>query len=332
MDFQLSEDQKALQAGLRAFCDGRVPAEALPELEKARGVDRALWSELAEMGVFGLRRPEKDGGLGLGSADGVLVFCELGRRLVPGPIVWSHLAAGLVDGAASGERVVGGVDLAGGEHSAVLVEHLSGLDDLLVVKPEGLFLLGASRVEARRVATPLDPLSPVHELTSPLPPGEQVGGPSDAVRLRLEGGALVAGLQLGIAEATLELAVAYAKQRQQFGQAIGAFQAVKHLLADMFVRQEVARAAAYAAGATLDDPMVGDVQRAVSTAKLAAGEAAQKNARSCIQVHGGMGYTWEVPAHYYLKRAWLLESLFGTGEEHAEIVAVRVERATHASL
>jgi alkylation response protein AidB-like acyl-CoA dehydrogenase len=332
MDFQLTEDQQALREGLRSFCEGRVPADQLPELEKAAGaIDRSLWSELAEMGVFGLRLAEDAGGVGLGNADGVLVFCELGRRLIPGPLVWSHLAAGLVDGAASGDCIVGGVDLAGADTQTLLVENLEGIDKLLAVRPDGVFLIDARSVEGRPVETPLDPLTPLHEVAS-LPDGEQVGGPSDAARLRLEGAALVSGQQLGIAEATLELANEYAKGREQFGRPIGGFQAVKHMLADMFVRQEVARAAAYAAGATLDDPVVGDVQRAVSTAKIIAGDAAIKNARYCIQVHGGMGYTWEVPAHYYLKRAWLLESLFGTSEEHAEQVAECVERATHASL
>jgi len=86
----------------------------------------------------------------------------------------------------------------------------------------------------------------------------------------------------------------------------------------------VARAAVYAAGATIDDPVVGDVARAVSAAKLVCGDAAMKNSRACIQVHGGMGYTWEVPAHYFLKRTWVLESVFGTGEEHEMRMAGKV--------
>jgi alkylation response protein AidB-like acyl-CoA dehydrogenase len=250
---------------------------------------------------------------------------------VPGPLVWSHLAASLVDGARSGDRIVGGVDLAGADANVLLVEQLEGVDDLLAVKPEGVFRIDAREIRGERVATPLDPLTPVWQVRE-LPAGEQVGGPSDARRLRVEGAALVAGQQLGIAEATLELANAYAKERRQFGQVIGSFQAVKHMLADMFVAQEVARAAVYAAGATIDDPEVGDVVRAVSSAKLTAGEAALANAKTCIQVHGGMGYTWELPCHYYLKRAWVLESLFGTADEHAETVAACVERATHVSL
>ena len=80
----------------------------------------------------------------------------------------------------------------------------------------------------------------------------------------------------------------------------------------------------YAAGATLDDPAVGDPARAVAGAKLLATEAAIKNARVCIQVHGGMGYTWEVPAHFYLKRSWVLESAFGAGDAHAAGLAERL--------
>jgi len=98
-------------------------------------------------------------------------------------------------------------------------------------------------------------------------------------------------------------------------------------MADGFTRQEAARAAVYAAGATLDDPAVGDVVRAASSAKAVAGDAAWKNARACIQIHGGMGFTWEIPAHYYLKRTWVLESVFGDMDEHADALADGIARA-----
>jgi len=320
MDFRLDEDQQALRDGVRSFCEGRVPVETLRELERKPTLDRGLWAELAGMGVFGLRRPEAEGGVGLGAADAVVVFAELGRRLVPGPLVWSHLAAGLVDGATEGETVVGGLDLTGAQGPPHVVEHLASLDALLVLRPEGVFRLDPARLDARAAAVPLDPHTPVHHVKT-LPQGELVGDAEGARRLHREGAALTAALQLGIAEATQELATAYAKTREQFNRPIGGFQAVKHLLADMFVRQEVARAAVYAAGATLDRPEVGDVARAVSAAKATAGEGALRNARACIQVHGGMGYTWEVPAHYYLKRAWVLENAFGTTAEHEERMA-----------
>lgn len=322
MDFRVDEDEEALRAGIRSFCEGRVPLDKLGEMA-SRGLDRALWRDLAEMGVFQLRLPEARGGLGLGMSEAVLVFAELGRRLVPGPLLWSHLAAGLVEGAASGELVVGGLDLIRPGSEPLLIEHLEQLDALLVLRPSGVHRLDPRALRARAVVTPLDPLTPLHE-ASELPEGERIAGPADAQRLRLEGGALAAAQLFGIAEATQELATAYAKGREQFGRSIGSFQAVKHLLSDMFVRQELARAAAYAAGATLDHPEVGDPARAVSSAQLVAGDAALANSRACIQVHGGMGYTWEMPCHYFLKRTWVLANLLGSAEEHCERLAQQV--------
>ncbi len=327
MDFQLSDDQEALREGVRSFCEGRVPFEQLSALEERSAFDPELWSELAEMGVFNLRLAEAQGGVGLGNADAVLVFVELGRRLIPGPLAWTHLAAGLVEGAASGEVVVGGLDLVAGASGPLLVEHRDHLNALLVLNAQDISLVeNPAALDAEPIEQPLDPLTPLHVLRQ-LPDAKKIAGPEQSARMRLEGAALVAGQQLGIAEASLELAVDYAKKREQFDRPIGSFQAIKHILADMYVRQEVARAAVYAAGATLDEPEVGDVVRAVSAAKITAGEAALKNSRACIQVHGGMGYTWEVPAHYFLKRSWVFETLFGTTEEHAERAALQVEQS-----
>lgn len=324
MDFQPTEDQKALREGVRSFLEGQVPFDRFPALEKSKGFDASLWGELAEMGVFALRLAEEEGGIGLGFADAIIVFAELGRRLIPGPIAWSHLAAGLIDGAATGEVVVGGVDLIGPRPDPIVLEHLDSLDVLLVLRPEGIERVNPRDIEATEIETPLDSLTPVHHALT-LPAGEMIGDAAAAAQMRLEGAALVSGIQLGLAEGALELANAYAKERQQFGRPIGGFQAVKHLLAEMFVKQEAARAGAYNAAATLDAPEVANVQRAVSSAKITAGESAIRNARTGIQVHGGMGFTWEVLAHYYLKRAWVCENLFGTQDEHAEKIAEILE-------
>src|SRR5262245_8656318 len=321
MDFQLSDDQRALQEGIRSFCDGRVPLDALKGLDEK--FDRALWGELAEMGVFSLRLPESRGGVGLGAADAVLVFAELGRRLVPGPLVWSHLLADRIDGAARGETVVGGVDTLDPRGGPLLVEHFAALDAPVVLRADGVFRVDPRGLRATLVGVPLDPHTPI-SLLAELPKGEKIGDAADARRLRLEGAALTSALQLGVAEASQQLATEYAKHREQFGRVIGSFQAIKHLLADAFVRQELARAAVYAAGATLDQPEVGSAERAVASAKIVAGDAALKNARCCVQVHGGMGYTWEIPAHYYLKRAIVLDNAFGTSEEHSERMAAFV--------
>ena len=310
MDLELSADEEELQEGMRRLCEGRFPMATVRALASQAGVDRALWRELAEAGVFSLRAD------GMGATDAVLVFEELGRALVPGPLVWSHLAAGLVEGAATGERVVGGVEV--GE--PLLVEHLDALDALLVLDADGVRLVDRGAVDGVPVPRPLDPLTPLH-LVDSLPAGEVVGGPDVAAQWRLEGAALVAASLLGIADAVTDMAVAYAKQREQFGRPIGSFQAVKHLLADMLTRTEVARAAVYAAGVTLEDPGVGDPARAVAAAKLIAGEAAFVNGKACIQVHGGMGFTWEVDAHLYLKRARVLDTVFGPADVQAERMA-----------
>lgn len=318
MNFQVNDDQRALAEGVRAFCDRRLPDETIAQLALSGGSDSDLWSELAELGVFSLRMDEAQGGLGLGFSEAVLVFEELGRRVVPGPLAWSHLATRYIETAADGQSRVGGIDRLGAHaQDPILVEHLDFIDALLVLDETGIYQVDAREVEGQAIAIPLDALTPLHRVET-LPLGERLGGPEEAEHFRLEGAALIAAQQLGIAEATLEIAVEYAKTREQFGRPIGGFQALKHMMADMFVRQEISRAAVYAAGATLDDPGVGSISRAVSSAKLVAGDAARKNAGACIQIHGGMGYTWEVPAHYFLKRARVLECVFGTETEHAE--------------
>lgn len=317
MDFQLTEDQKALRETLRGFLESQCGIERLPELEQSPLLDRGLWSALAEMGVFGLRLPEDQGGVGLGSADAVIVFSELGRRLVPGPIAFTHLASGLIDGAADGETIVGGLDLAGHDAAGpVMVEHLDSLDVLLALRPDGLYRIDPKSVKGEAVATPLDPLTPLHHVED-LPTGDRVADADAAASMRLEGAALVAAQMLGIAETTLEMAIEFSRGREQFGRPIGGFQALKHIMADMFIKQEVARAAVYAAGATLDAPDVAHLEKAIATAKVTAGDAALRNSRSCIQVHGGMGFTWEVPAHYFLKRTWVYSGLFGDEDEHS---------------
>jgi alkylation response protein AidB-like acyl-CoA dehydrogenase len=318
MDFELSEDEAALQEGVRKLCEGRFPMERVRAAQEQGGIDRDGWRELADAGVFALRLPESDGGVGLGMTQAVLVLEELGRALVPGPLVGSHLAAGLVDGVADGSRVIGIVDT---RTEPVIIEHLDALDTLLAVDDDGMTAIDPDAVQAEELQKPLDPLTPVHRVTAPLPKGERVAGPDAVARLEIDGAALVAALQLGIAEAVTDLAVAYAKERKQFDRVIGSFQAVKHLCADMLVRTEVARAAVYAAGVTLDHPDVGDAQRAVHAAKVTAGEAAVRNAKAAVQVHGGMGFTWEVDVHLYLKRAWWLDTVLGSADAHATAMA-----------
>jgi hypothetical protein len=239
----------------------------------------------------------------------VIVFEELGRALVPGPLVGSHLAAPLIDGAAGGARPV-----ALAFEAAGYVEHFGEVDDTLVLTDPALHSTEYGQAES---VDPLDPLTPLYRIWDPLTGPELE---ADVERLRLDGIVLTAALLSGIASRTVELAVAYAKDREQFGKPIGTFQAVKHMCADMLVRAEIARAAVDAAGVLLDASDA-DAARAVHTAKLLAGEYAVQNAKTCVQVYGGMGFTWEVDVHLYLKRAAVLNTQFGSAEEQSELVA-----------
>ncbi len=319
MDFELSESDRELADGVRRLCEGAFPLEAIRALESTeRVVDRKGWRLLGEAGVFHLRLSEERGGVGLGLSEAALVFEELGRALVPGPLVATHLAAGLVEGADDGSVVVGMVERGSTTRPfPSVVEHLADLDVLLVLAEDGVVSTDPSSLESVGLVRPMDPLTPVWSVTA-LNGGTPIAGPEVAERWRREGAVLTAALQVGSAAWTTELAVEYAKGRVQFGRPIGGFQAVKHLCADMAVRTEVARCAVHAAAVTADQPDVGDPSAAAWGAKLLADEAALANGRSCIQVHGGMGFTWEVPAHLAFKRARVLSSQFGTADTLAE--------------
>ncbi|MEU0176265.1 acyl-CoA dehydrogenase [Streptomyces massasporeus] len=246
-------------------------------------LDRALWRALGDLGFFALRMPEADGGVGLGLPEAVLLFEETGRALVPGPLVATHLAAGAVPGAATGATVVAAVD--GG-----LVEWL-GEADVVRGDPTGAVPLRS-----------LDPLTPLHRV----PAGRAAPDPVAVL--------LTAAEQLGTAGRVCELAAQHARAREQFGRPVGAFQAVAHLCAGILVRAETARAAVYAAAVTADPADI-------AAARILADEAAVRGARDCLQVHGGMGFTWESEVHLHLKRAWVRTQRAGGVTESEEVLA-----------
>lgn len=299
MNFDLTDDQIALRDGMRSLVEGRFPMSRVRE-----GFDRTVHAELAEAGVFSLRAD------GFSWADAAVVYEELGRALVPGPLVWCF----------GRERITTGYDatLAGSD----LIEFLGLVDDVIMLVP------GPGRatvVEASAISTgdaeawPLDPLTPVWRTEKEVTSGELLDRSCDD--LGNEGALLTAAYCIGMADRLTEMSVAYAMERQQFDRPIGSFQAVKHICADMAVRAEVARASVHAAACVLDDPTTGSLDRALAGAKLLAGEAAILNGRSATQVYGGMGFTWEVDVHLYLKRAWVFETHFGGGDHHADALA-----------
>ncbi|MGW3654288.1 acyl-CoA dehydrogenase family protein [Streptomyces sp. NPDC005151] len=313
MDFQLSDDQRALRAGIRELLAGRFGRDRMrAALDAGVAVDRGVWGELGAAGFFALRLPEADGGVGLGLPESVLLFEEAGRVLLPGPLAATHLAAGAVGavkGAADGGAVVAVLD------EGRPVAHLEAADALIaLVGGAARVLEGDALRELVRTARPvrsLDPLTPLHRVTAGVEDGAALPG---ATPLRLEGALLAAAEQLGSAARTTEMAVQHAREREQFGSPIGAFQAVKHLCAQMLVRAEVARTVVYAAAVTADPAEI-------AGAKLLADEAAVRNARDCLQVHGGMGFTWEADIHLHLKRAWLRAGQWLTAAEAEEALA-----------
>ena len=313
MDFQLDDDQLALQRHVAAFCAARWPLERVAE--RPTGVlDRAAWRELVELGAVSVLVDEGRGGLGLGTVAAAVLFEQLGRHLVPGPLLWSALAALAIPEVADGTRIAGGTE---GRGAALhFVEHGAEVDLVVVLRADGVARIDAAQLPPCVAADALDPLTPVGVFEA-LPEGVRVGNATAAAALRRVGTVLAAALQLGIAGAALDVAVAYAQEREQFGVPIGSFQALKHMMADMYVRTGLARCATYAAAAVLDDPGAGDTERSLGAAKLLAGEAAVENARAAIQVLGGMGFTWEMLPNHLLKRAWVLDQSFGTADDHA---------------
>lgn len=313
----------ALAGAVRTLCERRFALERVREREALpRVIEASEWLELGDAGVFSIRAPDDHGGLGLGMAESVVVFEELGRALVPGPIVATTLAAGIVDGATTGSSVVGSTHRPR-RGMPVLVEHLDALDALVVVDEEGLAVVDPSSLDGVAASRSLDPLTPVWIVDAPLPEGDRIGGPEGAIGWRYGEALLTSAMSVGNAAATLEMSVAYAKAREQFGRPIGSFQAIKHICADMLVRVELARVAVHAAAVIADDPSVGDPIRSMSGATLLALDAALENGRKCIQVHGGVGFTWDVPAHLYLMRAKVLEAALG-GVDMAETVTAHL--------
>ncbi|MFI1969576.1 acyl-CoA dehydrogenase [Streptomyces cinnamoneus] len=329
MDFRPSDDQRALRAGMRDVLTSCFPPERLREVLDGGGVEgaatRELWRELGDAGLFSLRLPEEEGGVGLGLTEAVFVFEEAGRALVPGPLVETYLAAGLVPGAAEGTAVVTALDRPG------VVGHLAAADAVLLFDGPVVRLLdaaggaGPGKLEARPVRS-VDPLTPLHHvLRLPRIPSLAPTVTADALRLTREAVLLTAAQQLGSSARTLEMAVSHAKSRTQFGRPIGAFQAVQHICAQMLVRTELARSSVYAASLTI-------TASEVSGAKILADEAAVRNARDCLQLHGGLGFSWDAEVHPHVKRAWWrVQQWQPVADAEEELAAALLRRAENCS-
>jgi alkylation response protein AidB-like acyl-CoA dehydrogenase len=331
MDFTFSDEQRMMAASVReVLADVCSPAILRTVAEGRDTSGAARWERYCELGLPGLLAPESAGGVGLSNVDFVLIAEELGRAAVPEALV-EHAAIGvpLLAEFASEPRVRPMLEAAAAGTGRVAVAlaqepFVAGAgeaDWVLVGAGDELHLVPRSGV--RLVEQPAnDRLRRLHRIEySPVPATRIATGAAvrEACSRAVDRGALHAAAQcLGVAERMLEIAVAYASDRKQFGQAIGAYQGLKHQFASAQVKVEFARPVVYAAAALFGES--GEMPVAVSHAKLAAVAAADACARIAMQAHGAMGYSWEVDLHFYMKRAWALAGAWGDGNLHARRV------------
>ena len=349
MDFELSDDQLALRAAARDLLDGLAGREAVRAVVDGGGFDRGLWKAMVDQGWTGVLLGEAEGGLGLGAVEWAVLLEEVGAHVAPAPFLQTTLALQALESAASagvaeaGEWV--GPMLAGdvlGTVAATAVEvdergRLSGRPEPVlfapsadvVVLPAGDDLYAVDLREARPAAQPaMDRTRELAWLDLQDAPALRLGGPDAVTALVDHGTTGHAAELLGASARMLEVSVQYAKDRVQFGKPIGSFQAVKHRCADMLVDVEGMRSAVYYAAWCLSAGNV-DTSLAASTAKTWCSDAGLRVMGSALQVHGGVGFTWEADVHLYLKRAQLDAVSFGDATVHrsrlAALLRPRVE-------
>ena len=360
-----SEDQEELRRFVRQFLEEKSPESAVRELmESEAGYDEAVWRQMAEqMGLQGIAIEERHGGGGFTYRELVLVLEEMGRALLCAPYFSTVvLAAGaltrsgdeaaceeLLPAIAAGDCIAtlafeedggatGAVAIADGEgwrlrgeKSYVLDGHSADVVLVAARSPKGLGLFrcsGDARGLEREPLPTLDLTRKQARLTFDGTPAVAVGGPGNGAAvldgvLQLAAVALAAE-QVGGAQRCLDMAVAYAKERMQFGRPIGSFQAIKHRCADLLLDTETARSAAYYGAwcaATGDD----DLPVAAAMAKAHCSDTYFRAAAENIQIHAGIGFTWEHPAHLYFKRAKSSQLMFGDPAHHRERLANLVE-------
>lgn len=333
MDFTFTDDQLLFQESVRDFLTKEITPEKIRELwDTDTGRSDALWSQLAELGLAGMTVPEAHGGLGMNELDFVLLAQETGYVALPEPLVQTVLVAvpTLLDSGqqalqeewlpkiASGEaRVTVGLE------QNQLVEDAHVADLLILQKGEKLYAATADAVDCRANES-VDPSRRLFAVTLDESKATLIAEGDEAALLinaALNRGALgVAAQALGLAQRMVDMSVAYTSERKQFGVPIGTFQAVKHHMANVAYKLEYAKGPLYRAAYAVAKKL-STVDMNVSHAKFAACEVADLAARNSIQVHGAMGYTWEVDLHVFMKRAWAFNNTWGDAGFHKQRVA-----------
>jgi alkylation response protein AidB-like acyl-CoA dehydrogenase len=361
MYFDLSDEQQQIKRTANEFLASRYKSERIRELiETDLGFEESDWQEMVELGWPGLALPEDHGGQGLGIVELAIVFEEMGYGLPPSPLLsntvaglalaicgsedqkaefLAPLAAGekrgtvaLIDAGSPGtigefemeaRQGDGGVELNG---EKVLVMDAVAADFMLVATADGrrhIVETGQDGVSINRESSidltrfvysvGFEDVEVAAERTLP-------GEAGDYYPVLQRVCVALSAEMTGIAQRTMEMAVDYAKERQQFGRPIGSYQAVSHRCAQMLLETEGARSATYYA-AWAADASPDDLSLAASMAKAYASDAGWRVANASLQVHGGIGFTWEHDLHLWLKRARVDASMFGDAHWHRERVA-----------
>ncbi|GHF35649.1 alkylation response protein AidB-like acyl-CoA dehydrogenase [Amycolatopsis bartoniae] len=319
MNLEYDDLERQLAQSVREFCDDRFDRGTLRKFaDGGERPSKAFWKQAADQGWFSLRVPEEAGGAGLSMVHASLLFLEIGRALVTGPLLWTHLAATHLRedkyaGAADGTLVVAGAVRVEGR--PLLVEDLDVADVVLVVAGDEVVAAPAAQLKAKPRKS-FDPTRTLSEITG-LGTAERAGGPELARALRLEGAGLTAAAAAGGAAAVTGLAVEHAKARTQFGRPLGSFQAVKHLCAEMSVAAHAAESSALWAALHAAENGLESSAQEIHMAWLVATKRFLANSRTAVQVFGALGYTWEADVHLYLKRAHALSTSFGSAPQVA---------------
>jgi alkylation response protein AidB-like acyl-CoA dehydrogenase len=333
VEFTFSEDQLDFQAAVRDYLAKECPPEVVRASWSDDTTDDGVWAGLAEMGVIGFTTPEEHGGLGLGWVDLVLLLEETGRVALADPVDETVAVAAPLLAAAGGDAATAWLGrLAAGELRVAVT--LPGVPYAAGAHRADLFVVGeAGRVvayERGEVALTAQPaLDGARHLATVAPSGtgvELATGPAADALVDAAFDALALGYAaqlLGLGARMLDLAGGYAKERVQFGVPIGSFQAVKHHLSNGLLKVDIARPVTYRAAHSFDTASP-DRSRDVSMAKAYASVAGDVAARTSLQVHGAIGYTYEYDLQLFMKRAWSLAAAAGDAAWHRERVAQAV--------
>jgi len=321
VDFELSEEQQMLREVSRSMLTSTCPPALVRATSEAGAdLDEKLWRKGVELGWTSLAVSEEAGGAGQGLVELCLVAEEIGRAAAPGPFMETALVAAVAAQAGARDGIVAA--LADGSAVASVVDdpsmtHAGGkADHLLVLPAEGASEVRLATGGGGRRRTTLD-----------LSRGWWSVEPDGGIELDVDAGwcrdalaVLTAADALGVGEQLLAMTVAYTSVREQFGRPIGSFQAVKHKAAEMLMTLKGVRAATYRAAMSLD-AHTPDAALWASVAKAHASAGVAELAGTALQLHGGIGFTWEHDLHLFLRRAKVDEAIAGSASHHHARVA-----------